>query len=107
MACDRDLYFISGDFESYQIPKDKRYLLKYFKTKVQTAFVKYYMIFGNYENFIDHTGYWCRDKYLKALHERLNSIQEIHKDAKSSMDLNLLTKIESGKFKFTKIPDFF
>ena len=105
MAYENDLNFISGEFEKFQIPKEKRYLLKYFKTKVQLAFLKYFLVFGDYKNFIDHTGHWCRPKWLKALHERLISIEAMHKEAKANMDLTFLAKIETGKLKFTNIPD--
>ncbi|RTK97697.1 MAG: hypothetical protein EKK64_00345 [Neisseriaceae bacterium] len=103
MPCDCDLKIISGDFERYQIPKDKRYLLKYFKTDIQLAFLKYILVFKNYKNFIDHTGRWCRPKYLKALNERFLAIQAAHKQAKYNFDLTFLSEIESGKLKLSNL----
>lgn len=104
MACECDLKMISGDFEKYHIPKDKKYLLKYFKTDTQLAFLKYILVFKNYENFTDHTGRWCRPKYLKALNERFLAIQAAHNEAKFNFDLTYLAKIESGKLKFSHLP---
>lgn len=93
----RDLIFLSGDFTF--VPKDKKYLTKYFKTKIQRMFLSYFILFGTYDNFVDHTGLYCQKRYLKMLHDKLNSIEVAHKIAKQNMDLTNLVKIENGKIK--------
>jgi len=93
----RDLIFLAGDFSF--VPKGKRYLLKYFKTKIQRAFLSYFFIFGEYTNFVDHTGFYCQKRYMKMLHERLLSIEVAHKIAKQNVDLSNLALIESGKIR--------
>lgn len=102
MVSKRDLDFLSKDFETLDIPKDKRYLLKYFRKEIQQSFLKYFFTFGNFDNFIDHTGLYCQPRWLKILHKKLIDMENIHSLAKQNLDLELLTKIESGKFKFKK-----
>lgn len=102
MVSKRDLNFLSRDFENLEIPKDKKYLLNYFRKEVQQAFLKYFFVFGDYSNFVDHTGHYCQQRWLKILHQKLIDLESIHNDAKKNLDFSLLTKIESGKFKFKK-----
>lgn len=89
--------FLAGDFAF--IPKDKKYLTKYFKTDVQRTFLAYFILFGTYDNFVDHTGLYCQRRYLKILHDKMLRIEEAHRIAKQNLDLDILAKIESGKAK--------
>jgi hypothetical protein len=98
----RDLFLLSRQFEILQLPKDKKYLLKYFDTPVQEAFLKYFMIFQEYKNFTDHTGMAVQPHYLKSLLEKLQIIEKAHKEAKSNLDMAGVLQIEKGKFKFNK-----
>ena len=93
----RDLAFLSRLFETEELPKEKAYLYKYFKTAVQEAFVKYVHVFGNYDNFMEHTGHRCSKRWLDNLHERLVKLESEHREAKQNMDFELLARIESGK----------
>ena len=99
----RDLSLISREFENLEFPKEKRYLLKYFGTVLQVAFLKYFFVFGEYDNFydnfVDHTGLSCRPKWLKELNQKLRKLEAAHKEAKLNMDMETLAKIEMGKFK--------
>lgn len=102
MVSKRDLDFLSKEFERSDIPKEKRYLLKYFRKDIQQSFLKYYFIFGDYTNFVDHTGLYCQSRWLKILHQKLIDLENVHTTAKSNIDLELLSRIESGRFKFNK-----
>lgn len=102
MVSKRDLDFLSREFENSEIPKDKKYLLKYFRKDIQQSFLKYFFIFGDFENFVDHTGIYCQKRWLSILHQKLIDLEAIHSTAKKNIDLDLLKKIESGKFKFNK-----
>lgn len=98
----RDLSFISKEFETFEFPKGKKYLLKYFDTALQEAFLKYVFVFGNYDNFVDHTGLSCQPHWLKNLYNKLKQIESLHKEAKSILseeNMKRLAQIESGKFK--------
>lgn len=103
MANSRDLDFIGRRFETYQLPKEKKYLQKYFKTPLQKAFIKYFFVFGDFENFTNHTGIVCQKRSLCQLQERLNILESAHKKFRTSMDLEQLAKLESGKFKISTI----
>lgn len=88
------------EYEVLEFPKDKYYLLKYFRKEIQQRFLKYFLVFNDFKNFVDHTGWYCQNRWLKILHKKLIDLESIHKEAKSRMDLELLFKIESGKYKF-------
>lgn len=100
MVSKKDLLFLSMDYEILEFPKDKYYLLKYFRKEIQQRFLKYFFVFNDFKNFVDHTGWYCQNRWLKILHKKLIDLESIHKEAKSRMDLELLFKIESGKYKF-------
>jgi hypothetical protein len=103
----RDLDFISGEFFEVTIPKEKRYLKKYFTGKLQIAFLRYYLVFGNCKNFRNHTGYRCCDNLCVRLENRYKKLTKLYDDAKSSFTeegLNLLQLIELGKYNLTKLP---
>lgn len=99
-----DILFIAGEFESYEIPKEKKYLLKYFTTDIQKYFLKYIFLFGNYKNFVDHTGIYCQERYMKIMWNALQKLQEAHAKAKKEMDFDFLVKIETGKFSISSLP---
>lgn len=99
----KDLAFISQKFATYQLSKDKLYLLKYFKSPIQEAFLKYFFVFGEYDNFVDHTGFYCQKRWLQLLLERMQTLERLRKEAKSGFDLELLARIESGKLKLCRL----
>lgn len=100
MAQTADLIWLSKAFESFEIPKEKKYLLKYFKTQIQQAFLRYYFVFGNYTNFRDHTGLDCQMRWLNILYKKLEALEKVRQEARVSMDMTTLAKIEAGKYKF-------
>ena len=93
-----DAKFVSGEFFDFQIPKDKKYLMKYFTTEIQQQFVSYLLMFGGYDNFVDHTGIFCKKRYMQHMFAQFTKIQEAHYKAKKEMNLELLSDIESGNF---------
>lgn len=98
----RDLEFISGNFFDYEIPRNKKYLLKYFKTKLQIAFLRYYLIFGDYRNFKNHTGYHCNPRMLPKLKNKLILVVKDYENAKTSLTeegMITINLIETGKYK--------
>jgi hypothetical protein len=101
----RDLDFISGEFFEYEIPKDKRFLLKYYKTDMQLAFLRYYLVFGECRNFVDHTGCHCSPRMVYRLEHRFQFLVNAHSQAKSSFteeSMEFLQLVESGKLVLTK-----
>lgn len=101
----KDFEFISGRFFDFEIPKEKRYLLKYFKGKLQVAFLRYYMIFGSRQNFTDHTGHRCAKSLQEKLEKRYLNLVDLYDRSKSSFTeegLQIIQLIDSGKFKLSR-----
>lgn len=99
MVQNPDLIFLARQWETVELPKDKKYLLKYFDTPLQMTFLKYVYVFENYSNFVDHTGFPCTTRWLAVLYNRLQTLQSLHRAARANMDMTALAKIESGKYK--------
>lgn len=99
MIREKDLLFVSQEYENFIIPKNKKYLLKYFDTDLQKSFLKYYLVFGSWSNFVEHTGLICQSRWLTKLEEKFIALEAAHAQAKKDMDMTTLAKIESGKFK--------
>lgn len=97
-----DLEFIAGDFFDLDLPKNKRYLFKYFRSDIQRQFVRYYHVFGNVTHFVDHTGWYCERRWLQLLLARLSLLERTLKKARAEMDFETITLIESGRFKFAR-----
>ena len=89
-------------YETSEIPKDKRYLLKYFSTPLQEAFLRYQLVFGDTKNFVDHTGLVVQERWLKTLRERMEEIETAKRVARETLDLTRLAEIESGDYKAAK-----
>jgi len=101
----RDLELISGRFFDYELPKEKRYLLHYFKTDLQRAFLRYYLIFGNWKCFKDHTGLSCSPRLLDRFERRYYRITEAHRQAKGVLTeeaMETLHLIETGQYRLTR-----
>lgn len=99
MVNKKDLFFISREFENFDIPKDKLYLLKYFRNALQVAFLKYYFVFDNFDNFVDHTGFYCENRWLKILENRLFKLEEVYKTSKKNFDFETVLDLEKGRYK--------
>lgn len=102
MFSKRDLIFLSGEFNDFEIPKEKNYLFKYFRKEIQQRFIRYFFAFNSFDNFVDHTGFYCQKRWLKMLYNKLLKLEALHKESKSVLDLDTLTKIESGKYKIRR-----
>jgi hypothetical protein len=94
-----ELNFIAGKFFEIDIPKEKRYLLKYFRSPLQAQFVQYYFTFGSVLKFTEHTGYACNSYWRRDLLFRIKNLEALHAKAKAEMDLETLIIIETGEFR--------
>jgi hypothetical protein len=102
MISERDAIFIS-DFIDNPIEKEKRWMLKYFKTKTKKMFLKYFLIFNNASRFKEHCGEICSKRDVKKIKKQFVVLLEKHDEAKKNFDIDLLEKIEKGKFKLKLI----
>lgn len=96
---EQDLAFIAADWNTLVIPKDKKYLHKYFRSKLQKLFLRYFLIFGEWTHFTEHTGQKVQKHWLRALHRKLIKVEAAHAEAKANFDLEKLVLIERGKLK--------
>ena len=96
---DPELFFISGKMFDVDIPKEQKWLLKYFKVPVQRQFLFYYLTLGDPWNFSVHTGYASSKRSLFRLRYKLEKLLDLHKKAKDNFDFELLTKLETGRYK--------
>lgn len=99
MGLENELIFISGTFFDYEIPKSKRYFLKYYTSRIQRQFLRYYLIFRSRERFVEHTGLYARKRWLQLLEARFLKLEREHKIAKEDFDFAKVAEIESGNYK--------
>lgn len=95
----KEAVFLAGLFFEYEIPRDKMFLFKYFRTPLEQQFVKYYMCFDEIENFVDHTGYFCQKRWVRLLKKRMDKILAMHETYKNNFELDKLRELEEGKLK--------
>lgn len=93
-----DLGLIGGEFFELTLPKEKRYLWKYFSTDIQKHFLRYFFTFDSYLHFSEHTGYKSTLRYAKKMKRMLVALEKAHHEAKSSADFEKLALIESGRY---------
>jgi len=99
----KEAVFLAGLFFEYEIPRDKMFLFKYFRTPLEQQFVRYYMCFGEIDNFVDHTGYFCQKRWVRLLKKRMDKILKIHETYKNNFELDKLRELEEGKHKLYQI----
>jgi hypothetical protein len=103
----RDIDFLSGRFFDLEIPAEHAFLLKYFRGDFQVAFLRYYLTFGSFKHFTDHTGYHCAERVMFKLLRRYRHLTKIHEEAKRALTeegMELVFLIESGKYPLTGEP---
>ena len=98
------LKYIGGVFLDWELPRERLYLFRYFRTTVERAFLRYFYCFGSFDLFTDHTGYYCQIRWLKLLKKRHDQLVVYHDEAKKQIaignndeGLKLLAEVESGK----------
>jgi len=97
----KDAVFLAGLFFDYDVPRDKQFLFKYFRTPLERQFVRYYLCFGEVENFVDHTGYFCQQRWVRLLKKRMDNLLRIHETYKNNFELDKLRELEEGRLKVT------
>lgn len=90
--------FISNFIED-PIPREKFWLVKYFKSGIRYAFLRYFLTFGSAVHFREHTGFLCCERYLKKMKRSLVFVQKMHQKAKDNFDFESVAEIEMGKLK--------
>lgn len=99
---EKNLKFLAYGSENILIPKEHSFLNRYFKTKVQRAFLKYYYVFRDKQNFVDHSGFLATSSFILKMAGKFNYLLSEFDKAKKNVDLEKLSAIQSGKFKVLK-----
>ena len=97
---DPEMEFISGRIFDLELPENKQYLWKYFKTKLQRQFVKYYLTFETTARFTERTGYYCSDRWIRMLLRKIKRLEKANQDAQEAAkqgDFQTLADLKSGK----------
>lgn len=97
-----DLMFVSGDFFERLVHREKEYLFKYFDTKLQRQFVRYFLLFRSPRNFTDHTGLRVQPLWLRKLRKKLSLLEIAHTTAKKAFDTETVALLEQGKYRAKK-----
>ena len=95
-----DLKLISGEFLEKGFSNEYLFINKYFSNENAKMLIKYYMEFGEIDNFTNHTGLYETKKYLTECLIKFKKLIEAYNSAKDNFDLELMEKIKSGDFKF-------
>lgn len=99
---ERDRRFISGDYAEIEIPKKYAFLTRYFKTDTQRSFLRYYWVFRDWKNFVDHTGTYCQERYLRKQAIRFDALLAAYEDAVKVLDEAHMRKLQlltEGRYK--------
>jgi hypothetical protein len=99
-----DLKFISGKFSEVEIPKSHRFLFKYFTTDIQVAFVKYFWVFRDWSNFVDHTGFFCSERYLRKQADMFYFLLDVYEKNQGKLyeeNMIIIQKLNEGKLKIS------
>jgi hypothetical protein len=99
---DQNLRFINLGSEPTVIPKEFQFLRKYFKTKLQKVFLDYYFVFRSAGNFEAHTGHRIGAPSVSKLSRKFDWLMGEYYQAKSNMDLDLLSKLKRRRVKLLK-----
>lgn len=92
--------FIGGEFLfSGNVPKERKYLLKYFTGKLSRSIVTYYLIFGTVTYFMEHTGIKTTSRYLKMIISQARKIEAAFEAAKANSNIEKIAEIKSGNWK--------
>lgn len=92
-----DLAFVGLDIYSIILPKNKRFLMHYFKGQIELVFLNYYYYFQSTKNFIDHTGIVLSKKKLGDLKKLYHFLLYCKQKSAKDMDLEFLGNLELGK----------
>ncbi len=96
---EKNLKFMSLGSEIFTLPKEHSFLYKYFKTKVQRAFLKYYYVFKERNNFTDHTGHIATPSFLSKLAGKFHYLLQEYDKSKKEFNTERLALMQRGKFK--------
>lgn len=99
---EKNLFFLNQNHHKYDIPKEHSWIKRYFKTKIQSRFLKYFYTMRCTKNFVDHTGNVTNVPNLSKLSNKFYFLMNMYDEAKKNLDLELVSKITSKKVRMPK-----
>lgn len=102
---EQNMKFLQGDFRNFTIPKEHKFLYKYFKNKLQKSFLEYCYVMSS-ENayfFQDHTGNKITNSFVYKLVQKIKALLYLYEKAKNEIDFDTLKKLERGQFYIKEI----
>jgi len=90
---------IGGRFLDEPIPKEKQYLYRYFTTDVQRLYVRYFLDFGSYVHFVEHTGVYRSRRWCKRMKHRLEVLEKVYEEARATGDFEIISEITMGTWR--------
>jgi len=112
MINQHDLLLLQGEFFDGKLPPEYRFLLKYFSSEIERQFLFYWFAFSGmicrtngrglksfYRNFVDHTGFYCSNRWFLYLVKKVRKITSAFEKARVSMDLQRINFIKDGRCK--------
>lgn len=97
-----DLIWIHGDFETDNLPPERDFLKKYFKSKEKKVFLYYMNFYNSAKNFTDHSGIFFSPSMICRLEQKYHFLVDSYKNAKKNFDFKAVTDLESGTFEIPK-----
>ena len=94
---DDQIAFLSGEFK--EIPREKRWFLKYFDSESQRAFLAYFWTFKNYTRFNQHSGFLLSGRWKVILKKKILFLENAFDEAMKNGDIDAITTLKEGKFK--------
>ena len=100
MICDAK--FLAGVFFEFDVPRENNFIFQYFRSPLEHQFVRYYLCFGEIDNFVDHTGYFCQKRWLRILKKRFDNIKSTYDSYKKEFKLKELEELENGGYEISQ-----
>lgn len=97
-----NLRFLGYGSHPFVLPKEHSFLKKYYKTRIQKAFLQYYYTFGNHNLFTEHTGWIANKSFLWKMANKFEWLMSEYNTAKQNMDMKKLAKLQSKKVMILK-----
>lgn len=101
-----ELKLLFEDPDGFEVPRNRRFLLKYFDTELRRAFLKYYLSNNDYRNFTSHTGRRCSKSLPHRMARQVDALVAVYDAAKKALTeegMETVSVIESGKYNLTDL----
>ena len=103
-----DVRLIGGEFTTAELPPDKSWLARYFRSDLTYRYVVYRMTFAQTRSwlsqrkfaqlFIDHTGLYCSFQLLCKTDKKVATLVEALDKAQADKDFAMISKIRLGTY---------